>query len=549
MPAEFSVLSIFRMIWLNWPIVLLVWIAVAVSTFYFVQRLPRVYSAEAQILVDPQKIPASYVASTVNTELQDRLATLNQQILSSPRLQKIIDDFDLYRGQRSTRIREEILQNLQHNITIRVDRGWTNNKPGAFRIGFTGSNPAVVAGVANRLANLYIEENMRTRETQAEGTAEFINSQLAEAKQKLSQMEARITEYKVRHNGELPEQANAITSTLNRLQLEQNNNREAIARAENSKVVLESTLNMAVATVQTLAELPPPAVPGQVSTGSETPVRPTLVPPRPQKASEILEAQLASERTRHGDQYPEVKRLKAEIAEAKAAEAKQPAAPIQVAPQITETASKPRPGPRPVVQQQRPSERTDLALARERAETLKSQIDTTQKEIDSRTADQVRLAAAVTDYQNRLNNIPVREQELADIERDHAALQGEYQALLAKSNSAQMSTDMELRQKSERFTINDPARVPQAPISPNRPLYNSIGVLGGLVLGVLLAVGRGYHKGTLLGRWELPEYAPILAEIPSIAPAPKIGFGWGRSAVLVIALLSSLIAATRAVGH
>src|SRR6202035_2982898 len=108
---------------------------------------------------------------------------------------------------------------------------------------------------------------------------------------------------------------------------------------------------------------------------------------------------------------------------------------------------------------------------------------------------------------NRLNMMPVREQEMGQIMRDHTSLLGDYQALEAKNSAAKISTDMELRQKSERFTINDPAHVPGIPTSPNRQALNALGAMGGLVIACLIAFVREFRNGRLLGAWELPSSA------------------------------------------
>src|SRR5882724_116244 len=183
--SSLPVLSIVRILWKNRLITLAWWIAGSLITFFVVSRIPSVYKAESLIVVDSQKIPERYVSSSVSTEVQDRLATINQQILSATRLQKIIDDFNLYREQRKKMAPEEILEMMRKDMSIKIERGWTGNRPGAFHVGYSGTDPTTVALVTNRLSNLYVDENLRAREVQAEGTAEFMSIQLEEAKKTL----------------------------------------------------------------------------------------------------------------------------------------------------------------------------------------------------------------------------------------------------------------------------------------------------------------------------------------------------------------------------
>src|SRR5215475_4171432 len=216
--AQFSPLSLLRMLWLHRLSILVVWLLASFITAAIVQTLPAQYQAEISILVEPQKIPGTVVQSMVTTPLQDRLLTITAQILSTAQLQKVIDDFGLYKKERKDLIPEEITQLMRKNISTKIDRGWSNNVPGAFRVQYTGQDPAVVAQVSNRLGNLFIEQNLQLRENTVEGTSEFLETQLQDAKKRLEDAEAQIAAYRQKHNGELPEQVNAINAALSRLE-------------------------------------------------------------------------------------------------------------------------------------------------------------------------------------------------------------------------------------------------------------------------------------------------------------------------------------------
>ena len=567
-PAQLNPLSLLRMVWLHRLAILLIWLVVSAVSAIIVRSLPAVYKAEVSILVDPQKIPNTVVQSMVTTNVQDRLATISQQILSTAQLQKVIDDFGLYKAEKKDLIAEEIVQLMRTNIKVSLDKGWTNNTPGAFRIAYTGEDPAVVAQVANRLGNLFIEENMRTRETQVEGTSEFLETQLQDAKKRLDEAESAISQYKLKHNGELPEQTNVIASTLNRMQAEQNANRDAIARAEQSKKVLEDTLGLAETNLQELIDRSnePVAPPTPALTANKGPAV-VAQPQRVLKRSEALEIELAAALSKYSEQHPDVKRLRRDIAMAKAAEEKVadltvqaplpplPPAPAEATstPAATASAAPKTPDPIPAATSKPARERPEIIQARERIRTMKTQVEQNDKDIVNRQEEQERIQKAIVSEQGKLASVPVREQEIALIMRDHAALSAEYQSLLNKSAQAKISTDMELRQKSERFAINDPAHVPGKPSSPDRVVLNLMGSIIGLGLGLLVALGREFHRNRLLGAWELPEEAPVLIHVPRIMPIDGgvvglwAGWRWSRRlavlSAVVIPILGLLIAA------
>ena len=510
-PVQLAPLSIARTLWKRKLLILLCWVTVSLTVAVVVYKLPTLYSSEALILVDAQKIPEKYVTSTVSTDVQDRLATISQQILSSTRLKNIIDDFNLYQEQKKSLVQEEILELMRKDISIKLERGWVANRPGAFRIGYQGPEPAVVAQVANRIANLFIEENLKTREVQAEGTSEFIDTQLQESKKRLDELESAVSEYKLAHNSGVPQQENAINGILSRLNTQLQTNRDSLERAEQFKAVLESTLKAAEATVTVLKD-PLPSAAG-TDGAFRAPGNSTLAPPAKQ-TSEMLEAQLEALRSRFTDEYPDVKRLRRQIESVKALEAKE-TAPVAAQPAGANPTAASNPQQARVTAAD-PRRNFELGQANERVSTLKLQMNTTDREIANRTKEQQQLLSQMAVAEGRLSRLPVREQEMAKITRDYEISKANYKSLLDKKLSAEMSTDMERRQKSERFTVIDPARVPEKPFSPNRPLFWSLGVVVGLLIGTAAGVGIELRRNVILGEWELPPGVTVLGRLPYI---------------------------------
>ncbi len=531
-PSELHPLSIVRMFWKRKLAVGLVWILGSAITGLVVWKLPPVYKAEALIVVDSQKIPDRYVAATVSTEIQDRIATIGQQIMSSSQLKKIIDDFGLYKEERKTLFQEEILDLMRKDVTVVLEKGWIGNRPGAFRVGYQGPDPSTVAQVANRLANLYIEENLRVREVQAEGTSEFMDTQLAEAKKRLDELEAAVSQYKLKHNGELPQQESAISSELTREDLALQANRDATRRAEESRKILRDTLDFAEATLSALEQSQPQPQPVNGSAGTSPMAGTTATSPQPAsqfaKRSDMFSARLqAMHDAGYADGHPDVKAVKQQLAAALAEEAKDAqdqaaAAKKQAGSRVPPTS----PSGQAVAAVRTPAlteRERGLAQARERVATLKTEIAALSQEIHDHEADLPKILEKISLLQTRLGSLPVREQEMSGLTRDYEISKANYKNLLDKKLSAEMATDMERRQKSERFTLLDPARVPERPAKPNRPLFAGIGSLAALALGGLLGFGLEMRRNCILGEWELPKGVVVLGRVPVIE-------GWSGSA-------------------
>jgi succinoglycan biosynthesis transport protein ExoP len=522
-PTPLPFRSYLYIFWKRKYSILAIWLVATAIGTAIVLRLPAVYKAETLILVESQKIPEKLVSSTVNDELQDRLATISQEILSSTRLQKIIEQFNLYQDERRSTTQEEIVETMRKDITIKLERGWTRNQPGAFHVSYQGSNPETVAGVVNTIGGLFIEENLKSREMQAEGTAEFLGAQLQAAKKSLEEQEARLSQYKQAHAGELPEQENSLSNTLQRLQIELQGNQDAINRAQQNKIVLESALGIAEADEST-ANGPSGASDTVTPPGTVAGVEPAS--PANIKKSVQMAEELDKLKRRYTDNYPEVQELKAALERQRELEAREAAsASAQPAPGATRSTS-------PVASTRRvisPELQRDLNARRERAATLRAQVAATNTEIQQRIEERKRILSDISGYQGRVEHIPVREQEMASVKRDYEISKSNYESLLGKNIAADMASDMEKRQKSERFTVLDTARVPEKPFKPYRILLSSLASAAGLLLAGMLAVGTELKRNTILGEWELPPDIVVLGRIPRItqkgltAPAPEPG--------------------------
>jgi polysaccharide biosynthesis transport protein len=493
-------LSMIRMIWKQKWLLLSVWLMVSILTVAAVRRLRPTYRAEAVVLVESQKIPEHYVSSTVNTEVQDQLATLSQRILSFSQLERIIDDLSLYRQDRNGVTDEQLAERMRKDTTVKLERGWAGNRPGAFRITYVGTNPTEVAHVVNRLCTLFVGENLRSREVQAAGTEEFMLAQLAEARKNLDQLEARVSQYKLSHNGELPEQEQSLVGTLAQLRTALDVSRDNLNRAQDAKATLENNLSM--------TEITRKAMEKSMAERSQAEAAP-LPPPRPQ--SEILQERYAAMLKRYSADHPDVRALRRAVQAAIDEERSSGQHSASVAPQV-----------KPEVKVAA-ANTLELDQTRERVRELKSQIAQTEKDFATRKAEQESVLRDISAYQDRLARVPIREQEMAQLMRDYENSKNNYRMLLDKKLSAEMATQMERGQKSELFSILEPARPPTTPISPNRLLLYSGGCLFGLALGIGLSLLLESRKSVFLGEWELPEGVVVLGRLPVVEIHRAVG--------------------------
>jgi uncharacterized protein involved in exopolysaccharide biosynthesis len=227
--------------------------------------------------------------------------------------------------------------------------------------------------------------------------------------------------------------------------------------------------------------------------------------------SEVLEEQLRALRLKYTADYPEVQAVERELKETRQLEA---AESVVV---LTSGSGASGAGGGTDISNQRPAVVSpELIQSKERIATLRAQIEIAKHQIVTLEKQREGLAAAISDCRARINRLPLVEQEMAGLKRNYEESANNYNSLLQKKLAAGVATDMEHLQKSERFTVIDPARIPQKPVKPNRPVLAAVGSLAGLVIGLLLGFALEYRKHTFLGEWELPMGAVVLGRVPLI---------------------------------
>jgi uncharacterized protein involved in exopolysaccharide biosynthesis len=319
-------------------------------------------------------------------------------------------------------------------------------------------------------------------------------------------------------SGELPQQEAALMGALSRLQAELQGNQDAVARAQQNKLVLDNTLKFSESSLATIEQaLKSPSA--RNSTGLGIVI--------PQSASDRLRAKLQELSQRYTDDHPEVRQVRIELAQALADEAKNgPTA----APDKTTAGT---PANDPSLAQLR----AEADRQRERVSSTKTQLQVVDQEIKARNLEREQIRQAIVDYQNRVEKLPIREQQLAALTRDYETEKVNYNSLLEKKHSAEMASEMEHSQQSERFTIAEPARVPVAPIKPKRPLLFGMGSIAGLALGLVLALAIELKKDVFLGEWEVPKELAVLGRVSlSERPASR----WAAIGLLTFTLANHI---------
>jgi polysaccharide biosynthesis transport protein len=429
---------------------------------------PPTYRSSSTILIEEQEIPPEYVMSTVTGYAEQRLQTISQRIMTYNRLMEIISRFNLYADIRGKSSMEEVVEKMRKSIKFEtisadvIDRtGRAKSATIAFTVSYEGQNPGVVQQVANVLASLYLEENLKSREEKSAGASKFIDEEGRQIQTKLAELDGKIATFKQGNLNSLPELANFNLQTLDRSEQEIDQLNSQLRSLKEKESSLLSQLA---------------SVPQDLSN------------PDKDRLKE-LRARIVSLRTRYSEEYPDVIKTKQEIAEL---ERRLGSAHKQTA--VGGQSDNPA---YVALTAQLSGVRSDIS-------SVNRQISDTRGRRDS--------------YRHRIESGPRTEEQYKLLVSERNNLQLKYDDLMKKGMEAKVAQGLEKTQMGERFTLIDPARLPEEPVSPNIPAVLLIGLILGMGSGVGTASLREFSDKSA----HSPEDLALVTQLNVLAAIPDI---------------------------
>ena len=451
------------------PALIVFLIAVAVAL-----ALPSIYMSTSTILIEEQDIPADFVMATVTSYVEQRLQSINQRMMSFTKLSEIIQRLNLYPELRDKRTAEEIVEKMQEDTILEpvstevVDR--RTGRPTAATIAFTlsyqGKNPNTVQQVANVLTSLFLSENLQVRETQAKETSAFLESEMEKIKEKLADLESLVADFKNEHINELPELLQLNLQSLDRSERDFGLAKEQLRNLNERTVYYQNQLAGIEPFLETEEDM------------------------FSQRRLEELKVELVHLTKTFSDEYPDVRKTRAEIAqlEKQLAEA--------------ETARK--------ADQKLPDNPAYINLSAQLT-NARAEINLLQHQIKE-------LELSAIEFRRRIAATPKVEEAYNALIGERNNTQAKYDDLMRKHMEAGVAQGLEKDQKGERFTLIDPARLPEKPFKPNRLAIMLIGLVLGIGAGIGFAALREFSDDAVRNpdQLELVTKFPVLAGIPPI---------------------------------
>lgn len=529
--------------------IIAVTVVLAAITLFTAITLPPIYRSTATILVQEQEVPPELVRSTITSFADERIQVISQQVMTRTVLLQLVDKYDLYEKYRGRVTDEDILERMRKDIRISTvnadisDRssGRRVNATIAFTISYDAPQPDQAQMVVSELVSLYLNENVKVRQQSVAETTAFLASEADRLAKQIQSIETKLADFKRRNVGRLPDSSAVNVQLSDRNGAELQRVEREISLNQDRKLTLEAQL------AQLRSNAPAIGAAGERVSSPEERLRAL----RAQYASlsavygadhpdvrrvkrEIaaleagtgaqgnaettdqirkLESELAAAKERYGDDHPDVQRLNRSLAALKAADAKAP---------VTKASGKGL-----GVDSIQPTDNPAYVV-------LATQLDSTKRELSQLVTQRDDLQAKQRTYDARLLQIPEVEREYSELTRDYGNSQTRYREIKAKQMQAEGAMELEKDSKAERFSLGEPANLPHAPFSPNRPMIVVAGLVASLGGGLGLAFLRDGLDSSVKGPAELGRLArvPILTAIPYISTERDRTVGHRRIAAL-----------------
>jgi polysaccharide chain length determinant protein (PEP-CTERM system associated) len=486
-------LGIFRRRW--WIAFLCVIVGVS-AAYALCHVLPKRYTSTTVVLIEPPTVPENYVQPVVTGSLNERLASMQEQILSRTRLQPVLEQFNLYRQDRNRLPMEDLVDRLRKAIDVEPMQptpGTRSNALPGFTVAVTLSTPQLAQQVCAQITSMFMEQNLRLRQSQAEDTTNFLSSQLKDAREKLDEHDAKLATFERRYMGVLPNEQNANMNLLMSTTQQLEAVGQTLSRAQQDKAFAQTVLSQQLEA-------------WKASQSDQTPE--TL-----EQQLRNLQAQIVILKSRYTDDYPDVIKAKNDIAELQRrireerTQSKQGTA--------AESAETPAVEP-PQIQQ------------------LRVQIHQDNVAIEQATKHQEQLQKQIHALQAKMQLSPSVQEEYKRLTRDHQTALDFYNSLLKKQKESAIATDLERRQQSEQFRVLDPANLPDRPSFPNPFRFYPGGGGAGLMLGLGIVALVELRDKKIRSERDVLYFLelPTLAMIPSVELRKRRSAGKGKGRVL-----------------
>ncbi len=479
--------------WIIGPTFAALVISVVVAFFW-----PDTYVSEATLRIVPPQVPERLVPTNINSQMSQRINGMFQTIVSRTSLQMLIEKNGLYPSQRSRMPMDDVIEDMSKDIKVVPFFGVRSGEPGAtagaFKITFAYQDRVLARKVVQAIVSGLTNESVRGREMQSVTTTSFLSDQVGLAKKSLDEIENRLTQYKLRYAGRLPDQLDSNLQQLRTLETRLGAVGSSISRVSQDKLALDSQLRILREQRQGIASSPATSMEAAAKNERLVQLERNIL---------ALENTLSSLREQYKDTHPDIRRAQAQLAAMKKSRDQ------LLEDEKTRLAEAPKKEAPPVNTPQM----REIDATIQRAQAF---IQAKDLEIEQYVKEQAQIDRLIKQYQQRIESSPLAEREYVDLTREYQLAKQRYDDMSVKLSHSEVASDLETRKIGELLDLVDQPSLPLNPAEPKRWLIISAGTALGLMLGLFVAGGREMKDTSLKNLKDVRAYTnlQVLGSVP-----------------------------------
>jgi len=491
---------------------------------------PDTYLSWATLRIVPPQVPERVIPSNFNRQMAERLEGIYQKVTNRDGLIGIIQRQDLYPSERKRKPMEDIWTEMRKNVKVVGLGPQQDNRTTSyvFQISFRYRDRQGTVKALEDLTRQLRDTTVRERQDASEQTRRFLTTQQEAAARELQAIEERRTKFRSANIGRLPEEMQANFQAIQALQMQLSSVNEAINRAGQEKLMLETQLQNVKDQIKSAGSTQDDA--GNVVKNER------LI--QLNKAILDMETSISALRETYKEDHPDIRSAKARLEvlrrerDRMTAEEEKAASSQQPKKVLTPVAAKAL---------------RDLEMVRR---NIESRIQVTNLDMEERTKTQKRLTDQIKAIQERIQSSPVGEGIYNELTRDYQIAKERYDDLTLKLKQSEMANQMEANFQGETLEIIEPPFPPQKPVEPNRFVIVGAGTGIGLMLGLFLAGAREAKDTSLKNLKDVRAYAkiPVLSTIPLLENAVLVKrkrrltwLAWSTAMIVGVLIMSSSI--------
>lgn len=474
-PAEYL-----KLLWRRRYFILVPFVITGAALCWAVQGLPNIYESTTMIIVVPPRVSSNYVQLVNQVDVNSRLSTIQKQVTSRTELQRIISRFGLYKEiiEGATPI-ELVIDEMQRHIFVRPQSTPTGTN--AFTISFRGPDQRTVRDVTAELAARFIDANSDETRREAYTTIDQLEDQIETVKTQLEQIEGARAGYLVRNPDAIPGQEQSMLGQMNSLSM--------IRQSQQSSI---DALRAQISTNEQMLA----AMRSQENIDPETPLATGQTEGQLRARRADFEAQLRQLLLKYTEKAPEVIAVRTQL--------------DSINRELDDLRNR---------TEQDKAARRAARKVNPQVQSMEIKLATDRKELERKQAEIERTNSQIAELQSRLRSTPLLATEATKIERDYDVLRKRYDDLIAKRDNAKFGAKVINDFSGETFRMQDPANLPEVPVSPKRRLLYPLSLIMGLLTGLIAAIAiEARAMMTIRDAKDVTHYArlPLLVTVPKI---------------------------------